>query len=125
MYTCELCGEPTDQKIFRTIEGVKMLVCRNCMSMGEKPQYEREDYPVQKKTPKFYLDEPNYPPRSKTLPNHSRKSKPAHHNPINVPIDRLTLVEDYRDILKKIRSDNEMDQGEFANSVIVMWKQEN
>jgi len=116
MYTCELCGNPTDQKIIRKIEGVKMIVCRNCMMMGEKPPSERERSPVQRKPPKYYLDKPDYPPRT-TTKQPVRKSRPPERGPKNLPIDRLKLVDNYRKILKKIRNENNMDQGEFSNSV--------
>ncbi len=116
-YTCELCGEPTDQKIMRTIEGVKMLVCRNCMMMGEKPKSEIRPSQVQKKPPQYYLDKPQYTPRPKTTQSPPQRSKPTLKKPKNAPIDRLKLVENYRNVLKKIRRDNDMDQGEFSNSV--------
>ncbi len=115
MFQCELCGEPTDQKIFRTIEGVKMLVCRNCMMMGEKPQYEKNSPPTPQKTPKYYLEKPDYPPRKRA--SEIKKSKSAPRGPKNVSVDRLELVENYRNILKKIRRDHDLDQGDFANSV--------
>lgn len=116
MYVCELCGEPTDQKIIRKIEGVKMLVCRNCMMMGEKPQSERKPSPVQTGAPKYYSNKPNYTPSPK--PQQSvRKSKPASRGSRNLRIDRLKLVDNYRNILKKARNQNNMDQGEFSNSV--------
>lgn len=115
MYTCEICGEPTDQKIFRKIEGVQMLVCRNCMMMGEKPHSERQASPVQKKAPKYYLDKPEYLPRTNTTP--LKSPKPVTRGPKNLPIDRLRLVDNYRDILRKIRIDNDLDQGQFSNSV--------
>ena len=117
MYTCELCGEPTDQKIFRKIEGVKMLVCRNCMMMGERPESERRVSPVQKKAPRYYLDKPDYPPRSTSQPTRSPKPKPVPRIPKNLPIDRLRLVDNYRNLLKKIRRDHDLDQGQFSNSV--------
>ncbi len=115
-FICELCGNSTDQKIIRKIEGVKMLVCRDCMMMGEIPQSERKPSQVQTQTPKYYLDKPDYPPRPKTQ-QAVRKSKPESSGPKNIPIDRLRLVENYRDLLKRVRSKNNMDQGEFSNSV--------
>jgi uncharacterized protein (TIGR00270 family) len=117
MYQCELCGEKTDQKIFRTIEGVKMLVCRNCMMMGDKPHSEpKSSTYVQKKPPRFYLDTPDYPPTKKSRQS-VQKKKPLQRGPKNVPIDRLKLVDNYRDILRKIRREQNMDQGEFSNSI--------
>jgi uncharacterized protein (TIGR00270 family) len=116
MYVCELCGEPTDQKIIRKIEGVKMLVCRNCMMMGEKPQSERKSSHVQSSGRKYYSNKPEYSSRSKP-PRSVRKSKPVSRGPRNLPIDRLKLVDNYRNLLKKVRNQNNMDQGEFSNSV--------
>ena len=116
-YTCELCGNSTDQKIMRTIEGVKMLVCRDCMMMGEKTEFDRRPSQVQKKKPRYYLDNPMYTPQKRRVPQASRKSRPTIKKPKNVPIDRLKLIENYRNILKKLRQQNSMDQGEFSNSV--------
>ena len=115
MYTCELCGNPTDQKIIRKIEGVKMIVCRNCMMMGEKPQSERERAPIQRKPPKYYLDKPDYPPQTTSRP--VNKPKPVPRGPKNIPIDRLRLLDNNRNILKNLRRDQNLDQGQFANSV--------
>ena len=118
-FVCELCGSETHEKIIRKIEGVKMLVCRNCMMMGDKPQSEKKSSSssyVQKKPPRYYLDKPEYTARtSSQMP--VRKSKPPKRGPKNIPIDRLKLVDNYRNLLKKIRREHEMDQGEFSNSV--------
>ncbi|MBN2154828.1 MAG: TIGR00270 family protein [Candidatus Lokiarchaeota archaeon] len=115
MYTCELCGELTDRKIFRTIEGVKMLVCQNCSMLGEKPKSEQKPTQVHRKTPSYYLDQPQFIPRSTTKPVKKNKVPPQRSK--NIPIDRLQLVDNYRNILKKIRKDNDLDQNKFANSV--------
>jgi len=115
-FICELCGNNTDQKIIRKVEGVKMLVCRNCMMMGEVPQSERKPSKVQTRQPKYYLDKPDYPPRPRTQ-QPVRRSKPVSSGPKNLPIHRLRLVDDYRNLLKKVRNQNQLDQGEFSNSV--------
>lgn len=117
MYVCEICGRDTPQKIIREIEGVKMLVCRNCSTMGKKSDPITEGYKQEyKQVPHYYLDAPTYPLQYD--PKQKRRSSPSPPKiPKNLPIDRLELVEDYRDILKEVRKKHNLDQEEFANSV--------
>jgi len=129
-YTCELCGAPTNRKIFRIIEGVKMLVCHNCQDLGEVPKAPksrniyRSKYesggtinPPQRR---YYLDEdthtanPSITYRRKqnkiqTRPQFNRSRKPN--------IEDLELKENYRDILKKTRVKLKLTQSQFANNL--------
>jgi uncharacterized protein (TIGR00270 family) len=119
-YTCELCGEPTNQKIVRKIEGVKMLVCHNCMMMGEAPKKSQRtsssSTKYQKSTPKYYLDKPQAPSYTRKAEQKIRKSTPKYKKP-SAPIDRLQLIANYRNILKRTRRDHNLDQAAFAGSV--------
>lgn len=139
-YTCELCGSPTDRKIVRIVEGVRMIVCPNCQDMGEIPKqkprrnpYQQQRYGgTQQQQPskqRYYLDEaPNYP--AGQTHNHSanpsikfrrRPNKIGSHGFVpreRAPnIENLELVDDYRNILKKTRSKLGLTQNAFANSV--------
>lgn len=124
--TCEICGNPTYHKIYRIVEGVKMLVCPNCADIGEKP-------PERKPTVRTYnmrgniqkapqkpniLNKPVYDPHG-----FNPSQKPAEQNKEKkIGIEDLELKPDYQKILVKLRQSKNMSQAEFANSVSISEK---
>ena len=122
-YTCEICGEPTDQKIYRLVEGVKMIVCPNCQEFGDQLPRKNNYRPStggyssggsyqRKEQPAPYS---RYAPKKQKFVNNvNNQSNYVKRKPRT---EDLELIEDYRKLLKKTRQKNNLTQSEFANRV--------
>jgi uncharacterized protein (TIGR00270 family) len=119
--TCEICGNPIYQKMYRLVEGVKMLVCPSCAELGEKlperptsnkPYNKRVDNrkepPKMKMTNKPVYDAHGFDPSRKIADKIKEKK---------IGIEDLELKPDYRKVLIKLRQNKNLSQIEFANSV--------
>lgn len=121
--TCEICGNPTYHKIFRIVEGVKMLVCPNCADVGE-------ELPERKPSTRTYKIGGNIQTEPKKLRNSNKPAYDPHgsiptkkiaeqHKEKKIGIDDLELKPDYQKILIKLRQSKNLSQAEFANSVSI------
>ncbi len=122
-FICELCGNPTNKKIFRIVEGVKMLVCRDCIHLGDEPPSRKplltKNYSTQYK---------QYREKTPSTTSYSERSKSGGYvNRIQTPragyvkrapkVENLELKKDYRKALRKLRQNNNLSQSEFAQKI--------
>jgi len=124
-FICEICGESTNRKIIRIIEGVKMIVCSNCAEFGDEPpkKYKEKTNNFKsysyKPMRQFQQKEPSSGNIIKQKPRYKKTFSPPRpivkYNKIN--IEDLELKPDYRKILMKFRQSKNMTQAEFADSV--------
>ena len=113
---CEICGGFADGRTKRKIEGLIMVVCKDCRSYGEPVQKYRSIQPTR--------DQQKY---IKSIPSskHSvnlRKTNKIKRNQTrterNIPrLEELELLDDYRKIMRKKRQQLNMTLSEFANAV--------
>ncbi|MHA1895918.1 MAG: helix-turn-helix domain-containing protein [Promethearchaeota archaeon] len=128
MYECEICGAPTDGRIKRVVEGVLMIVCENCKHYGEppprKPQSNRSQK-IRREGQSYYNDSnPQYSSnnyRKKRIRENRIGDTRQFTKKINYTskkrIEDLDLIDNYRDVLRKLRQKEGLSMKAFANSV--------
>jgi ribosome-binding protein aMBF1 (putative translation factor) len=123
--TCEICGEKVFRKVYRLVEGVKMLVCENCTDIGEEIAHRKESqkksYNNRDENPSTYY---GFVPRSNSPPKQDYSNKigvkprvPGGNFPKKVKIEELELIQNYLNLLRKTRQSRNMNIKEFSNSV--------
>ena len=113
---CEICGGFADGRTKRKIEGVIMVVCKDCRSYGEPIQKYRSIQPTrdQQKYIKSIPSSKNSVYLRKTNRIKKYKSRTVRDTP---RVEELELLDDYRKIMKKKRQQLNMTLSEFANAV--------
>jgi len=117
---CEICGGFADGRTYRKVEGVTMVVCKDCRSYGEPVQKNRSsDRSYRpKRTQQNYIKTTPSPKSSINLRKPNRIKRYQSRNENNIPrVEELELLDDYRKIMKKKRQQLNMTLSEFANSI--------
>lgn len=113
---CEICGGFADGRTYRKIEGVVMVVCKDCRDFGEPIQKYRSAQPKrpQYKYNQSFQSPKNSIPLRKTNKIKKYQSKSGRDAP---RVEELELLDDYRKIMKKKRQQLNLTLSEFANAI--------
>lgn len=117
---CEICGGFADGRTYRKIEGVTMVVCKDCRSYGEPiTKYRSPDRSVQhNRTQRNYINTIPSPRSSINLRKPNKIKRYRSNNEKNIPrVEELELLDDYRKIIKKKRQQLNLTLSEFANAI--------
>ncbi|MHA1729256.1 MAG: helix-turn-helix domain-containing protein [Promethearchaeota archaeon] len=109
-FQCEICGNWTDGRSYRVIEGVKMIVCDKCKGFGEK--IKRKSY-----SSNISINSSIVSRSQRGNYNYRNKSHRIRYPKRNPSIEELQLVDDYRKIIKQKRQELNLIKSKFAQSI--------
>ncbi len=121
-YNCDICGMETYRVYKRKVAGALVDVCENCSDLGEKVHSQR------KRSQSASVPYSNTQRFNSTYqPSGSGSSRPRTHSGRSVSGVRKTgnkfvdfkIVDNYTDILLKLRSREQMSVKEFARTLVV------